>query len=105
MSRNRRVNAKSEKRMQRARFFLGACAGLLVLTYLSFNQYGIIQRFETNRELQTLQEDIDNLKNSQAQIKRTIERLKTDNDYIEKIARERYYLIKQGETVYWIQKN
>ncbi len=106
VSRNfRSGNPRHVRFMQRLKFFFGAAAGLAILAYFSFNQYGIIQRFETHGEFRTLQNEIAEQKKKQSEIRNTLERLQSDYDYIEKIARERYYLIKKGETVYWIRRN
>lgn len=105
MGRKRPQSLRRQKSIQRIKFLLGAGLGIAVLYYISFNQYGIIQHFKTKSELEQLQKRTIELENKQQLIKDSIERLKNDYEYIEKIAREKYYLIKKGEKVYWIRKN
>lgn len=79
--------------------------GFSGLYYLSFHHYGIIQNFETREKLQTQKEKRESLKRENEKIGEKLERLKSDYDYIEKIARERYNLAKEGEQIYSIQKD
>jgi len=105
MGRKKQKSLQSQKTIQRIKFLFGAGLSIAVLYYISFNQYGIIQHFKTKNKLEQLQKRTEQLKQEQQIIKDSIERLKNDYEYIEKIAREKYYLIKKGEKVYWIQKN
>jgi len=96
---------RNQKSIQKIKFLLGAGLGIAALYYLSFNQYGILQHFKTKQKLEQLRQRTEQLKKEQQTIKESIERLKNDYEYIEKIAREKYFLIKKGEEVYWIRKN
>lgn len=95
---------RGRKSIQRFRFILGTLLGFSGLYYLSFHDYGIIQHFETQEELRLQKARRENLKQENATIREDLEKLKSDDNYIEKIARERYHLAREGEQVYSIQK-
>ena len=52
-----------------------------------------------------MQTQIETLEIQQQQINITIEKLQSDYDYIEKMAREKLKLVKEGEELYIIKKN
>ncbi|MBI3005662.1 MAG: septum formation initiator family protein [Ignavibacteriales bacterium] len=79
--------------------------GLFIGSYVVFGNYGILtrirlerQRSETLEKIRKAQEETQNLL---AQIKR----LETDKHEIEKIAREKYGMAREGETVYRVKKD
>lgn len=90
---------------QKLKLLLGVLIGIFALSYLSFNDYGIVRHFRIKKELQQLQSKIDMLEKQQVEIHATIDKLKSDNDYIEKLAREKLQMIKKGEELYIIKKN
>ncbi|MGH7494081.1 MAG: FtsB family cell division protein [bacterium] len=69
--------------------YLGGSAGLI--------QYGRLQlrRLKVEKEISQLQARQDSLE-------QVIFRLQNDTTYIEKIARERYYMGRPGETIYTV---
>ena len=79
--------------------------GIIALYYLSFNDYGIVHHFRIKKELKQIQVQIEKLETQQKDIKVTIGKLKTNYDYIEKLAREKFRLVKEGEELYIIKKN
>ena len=90
---------------QKLKLFL--CAGLSIagLYYFSFNDYGILRHFRIRKEMQRLQTQIQTLENQQRQIKSNIDKLNSDYDYIEKLIRERLFMVKDGEELYIIKKS
>lgn len=106
MSNIRRTRHKLPRNFsQKLKLLLGALIGIFVLSYLSFNDYGIIRHFRTKKELQQLQTKIDMLEKQQTEIHANIDKLKSDNDYIEKLAREKLQMIKEGEELFIVRKN
>ena len=79
--------------------------GIIALYYLSFNDYGIVRHFRIKKELEQIQVQIEKLNNQQKDIKDTIRKLNTNYDYIEKTAREKFKLVKEGEELYIIKKS
>jgi cell division protein FtsB len=75
--------------------------GLLVLVYFYlFGDYGVQRIRKQKQEIAELERTVEQLRQQQQELKETIELLKTDPEYIEKIAREEYGLVKQGEIIY-----
>ena len=53
-----------------------------------------------NSKKLTMQNDLEQLLTQQIKLKDEIERLNVDQEYIEKIAREKFMLVKPGEKVF-----
>ena len=53
-----------------------------------------------NSKKLTMQNDLEQLLTQQIKLKDEIERLNSDQEYIEKIAREKFMLVKPGEKVF-----
>ena len=94
-----------QKYSQKFRFLLGGIIGIIGLSYLSFNDYGIVRHFQIKKKLEQIHAQIDTLEIQQVQIKETIRKLQSDYDYIEKMARENMKMIREGEELYMIRKN
>ncbi len=78
--------------------------GILIFLYFFFDNKGILARIELEQQRKALIEQIKadstELKNLQAQIKA----LEGDKKTIEKLAREKYGMVRKGETVYKMKK-
>lgn len=68
-----------------------------------FGNYGIIQRFKMKYENREMKTAIANEIKSQKELKARIILLKNDKLTIEKLAKERYGMVKPGESLYKIQ--
>jgi cell division protein FtsB len=79
---------------------LGAFA-LIVYIFL-FGDYGAYRIWKQKREITHLERTIHALYLKQEDLKREVELLQNDLEYIEKIAREDYGMIKEGELLYKI---
>ena len=56
--------------------------------------------WKLKKEHQTLAEDTKNLQQNNAELAEEIERLQKDEVYLEKVAREKYKMLKENEEVY-----
>jgi len=75
--------------------------GLLVLVYFYlFGDYGVQRIRRQKQEIIELEQTVEQLRVQQEELKKAVELLKTDPEYIERIAREEYGLVKQGEIIY-----
>ena len=77
--------------------------GLVVLAqvlFLLFNDFGLINWLKLNSQKITIQNDMEQLLEQQIKLKDEITQLNVDQEYIEKIARERFMLVKPGEKVF-----
>ena len=73
------------------------CISLLV-----FSDRGLINLWSLKKEKLEIQNEINNLRNQIAIIEKEEEKLKFDEKYIEKIAREKFKMVKPGERVFKI---
>ena len=63
---------------------------------------GIIQRFRLESEKQNLEEQLKAEVKKSQDLQKEIEELKSSEDKIEKVAREKYGMTKEGEKIYKI---
>ena len=73
------------------------CISLLV-----FSDRGLINLWSLKKEKLEIQNEINNLRNQIAIIEKEEEKLKFDEKYIEKIAREKFKMVKPGERAFKI---
>ena len=73
--------------------FLG---GILLL----INDMGIVKWYQLRQERHHIQAAIDRLILKETDLSEELDRLKNDDEYIKKIARERFHMVKPGEKVF-----
>ena len=61
---------------------------------------GIIKWYELRQERKYLQMKIDQILLKEKNLSEELERLENDEEYIKKIARERFHMVKPGEKVF-----
>ena len=90
---------KSKKLFRKRNIFFPA---ILVLgaIILIFNDMGIITWHHMRQNRQNIQEEIERLIIEEKRLTEELTRLKYDDDYIKKIARERFHMVKPGEKVF-----
>mgnify|MGYP001958020337 FL=1 len=71
------------------------CIFLLVLS-----DRGLINLWSLKKEKLEIQNEINDLRNQIAMLEKEEEKLKFDEEYIEKIAREKFKMVKPGERVF-----
>ena len=76
---------------------------VLFLVYIFlFGDYGAYRIWEQKREIEQLEKTIEVLRLKQERLKREIDLLQNDPEYVEKIAREEYGMVRKGEIIYRI---
>ena len=79
--------------------------GIIVsLAILLFNDFGLLQLIKLQRQHQKLEHSLNELLSQQDKLKSEIDQLQTNNEYIEKIAREKFMMVLPGEKVYRVQE-
>jgi cell division protein FtsB len=73
-------------------------AGCLSLIF--FSDRGLINLWSLKKEKLEIQNDINRLRNQIAMLEKEEDKLKFDEKYIEKIAREKFKMVKPGERVF-----
>jgi cell division protein FtsB len=77
---------------------------LIVALFILFSNYGVYKRIKLEIQKKELYSKISNDKKIQDSLKQQIELLKNDKLEIERVAREKYGMVKPGEKVYFIKK-
>ena len=72
------------------------------ISLILFSDRGLINLWSLKKEKLEIQNEINNLRNQIAIIEKEEEKLKFDEKYIEKIAREKFKMVKPGERVFKI---
>ena len=82
--------------------------GLLVLAFLIYafgsGNDGLYQVWQKWRELEVAEARVAHLQAENDSLRQILWRLENDLEYVEKVAREEYGMIKQGERVYRLRK-
>jgi len=68
--------------------------------FLIFNEFGFKKWIKLNQTKNNLQSEIQQLLTQQINLQEEIVKLNVDQDYIEKIAREKFMMVKPGEKVF-----
>lgn len=77
---------------------------IALLFYLVFAEKGLIKRVRLEIELKKLKKEIEKIENENASLREKIHKLETDPKEIERIAREKYGMAKEGEEVFIIKE-
>jgi cell division protein FtsB len=76
---------------------------LIAILVLIFNEFGAYKLYSLNARKQKLDNELSSLYKQQDQLREENLRLEIDLEYIEKIAREKYMMVKDNEKVYRIR--
>jgi cell division protein FtsB len=88
---------------KRKKFFVMLILLLAVSAYAVFGKKGILQRVELEMEVKELQQKLKDEQDKTLMLQREIDELKTSDKKVEKVAREKYGMVKEGEEIYKIQ--
>ena len=77
---------------------------LPVLLFITFSNKGILQRIRLENQKKEMQLKIYRTQQEQIQLQQQSKALDNDPKAIEKVAREKYGMIREGETVYKVRK-
>lgn len=96
-------NIMAERRgMTRRTVLIITVLTALLVAFVLFSNYGLLTRISLNAEGSTLHDEIMVLKSTEDSLRTVIKSLENDSLEIERLARERYGYVKQGEQVYII---
>ncbi len=77
---------------------------LIIILFALFSNYGIIKRYTITSNYNKLIETIKDHKDQIDSLNKRLRILENDNLELERIAREKYGLIKPGENIIYIEK-
>jgi len=103
MSKQRRKKSNPPKsdNLKRLYYILGSLAFIVAFTiFFVIGDYGLYQIYLLNKQKQSLNNSLVELKMEQDSLAQEKARLENDLAYIEKLARERYRMAKKGEKVF-----
>ena len=80
------------------RYVFATLAFLLIILF--FDQFNIREQIKLHRELKQQEEEIEQLEKDIALYKDSLYMVTEDRDAMEKIAREKYFMKRDNETVY-----
>ena len=86
----------------RRRMFVFIILLLLILAYAVFGKKGLLQRVDLEFENRELQQKLKDEQEKTLMLQKEIDELKTSDKKIEKVAREKYGMTKEGEEIYKI---
>lgn len=87
------------KKLLKAVFF-GCLLFVLIAAWLGFGERGFIHLYRMDRERQVCLDRIVDLETENRKMLREIERLRTDTEYIEYVARKDLGLVRENEVIY-----
>ena len=78
---------------------VGAAVSVLALALVAYGSSGLLRVWQMKREVETLEREIVTLRGETEDLARSVDRLRSDPETIEKIAREEFGLVRPGERV------
>lgn len=77
--------------------------GAIIMVYFLFDERGLIQRIKLSVERSSLEKRIESLRKENEMLKIEINKLQTSDEEIERIAREKYFMRRNGEEIYKVE--
>ncbi|MDH8701143.1 cell division protein DivIC [Dysgonomonadaceae bacterium PH5-43] len=74
----------------------------VIVTFL-LGESSIFKRLEYDKQINRLESDIEHYKNQREENEKKLESLKSDNESLEKLAREQYQMTKENEDLFIIK--
>jgi cell division protein FtsB len=93
------------KTMTRKRLIVISVLTGVVVLFVLFSPYGVITRWSLERDVDRLVEQQQQIKTVGDSLRKVVHRLEHDTTEIERIAREQYGYIREGEEVYLIDRD
>jgi cell division protein FtsB len=99
----RRIRSKSESIAKTQKQFI---QGLILLICLSliivfiFGDHGLLKLYKIKNQRKKIQTHITQLRNEREQAKEKKNKIENDLNFIEKMAREKYKMVKPGEKIF-----
>ncbi len=101
MQQYKRDLTKVERRLVKRVILLVAAAAVLWLLFAP--HWGLIHYRKLQSQIDSLAQENRNLEERNAELKKEIDRLQNDDTYLEEMARQKYGLLKENETVYEVK--
>ncbi len=93
----RRTTRTDARRFKR---WLGIVIAVAILFFIAVNQYGLFRLWRLQKEHEQLQTEIALIREKSQSLRIEQSRLENDMVYIERLAREKYRMVRRGEKVF-----
>jgi len=100
-----RSKAFLKRLLKKKRAVLSLIIGVPLVLYLLFGSHGIIQRVKLENQKAELEVEIREAEDQTKRLRAESKALDGDLEAIEKVAREKHGMIRDGETVYKVDRN
>lgn len=101
---NLNVGVASKKLVSNKRLFASLLIAIPVCSFITFSNKGLLQRMTLETEKRSMQQKVQEAQREQQKLQQQSKALDADPRAIEKVAREKYGMIRGGETVYKVKK-
>lgn len=91
--------------MTRKRIYVIGGMTLVVLAFVLFSPYGVATRLRLAGEIAELEKTTKRMQGVEDSLRNSVRRLHSDSTEIERLARERYGYVRQGEEVFIIKRD
>ena len=95
----------SKRQLKKRWFLLALLIVVPAFSFLTFSNRGVLKHLSLESDKRVVEEKIREAQKEQAQLQALSKALDNDPKAIEKVAREKFGMIKPGETVYKVKKN
>jgi len=95
---------KRIKTKQTSSFYIIFTTIIISVAILILNDFGLLKLIKLQRQHNQLENTLSTLLLQQEKLKLEINQLQTNNEYIEKIAREKFMMVLPGEKVYRVKE-
>ena len=107
LKRNTRRSKPKSTTIFQKQFFQGLVflIGLSLVIIFVFGDHGLLKLYKIKNERKLIQNKIANLRAERETLKNEKNKIENDLNYIEKIAREKYKMVKPGEKIFKVIDN
>ncbi len=99
------LNLLAKKVFKTRRRALAVIAGMFVVAFVLFNNRGVVARIRLEVERREMIEKVREAEKETKRLQSYLKALDGDRKTIEKVAREKYGMAREGETVYKVKKD
>ena len=75
------------------------------LSFIMFSNKGVVKRLSLASEKKMIQQEVQDAQSEQIRLQRLSKGLDRDPQAIEKVAREKFFMVRENETVYKVKKD
>ena len=91
--------------MSKSKKHLNICIIIVALSFLTFNDLGIVKLITIYSDRKMIEDEIQILIAEQNELLVEIKLLETNEEYIKKVALEEFYMANPGEIIYRVQRD